>query len=492
MGFKVGDKVKILNTEFGNKDKIGTITNISGSVMIYFVEIEGDYGHVCQWSNASDLELVTEEEKVMKFKVGDRVQVVATYSGFYGDKGNVTENDGTDNLPVRVRFDDGEHVCWFYEDDLKVLHEEEKVMEFKVGDKVRMIRNTYGNRGKIGTLEKIDTSAMPYCVVFDDGRKEWCYGNEFKLLMGETSVKFKVGDRVRIGVSCMNNNGKEGVISEVDGSSIPYNVTLDDGGTEWKHPGNITKLEEKVMTFKVGDKVKVKDSWFGHDGQVGVVLDTDNYGPYNYNIKFDTEGDNKRRDENFMGDSLELVTEEETTMKFKVGDKVKVKDSWFGFTGEVGLIVRIDGPAKYPYRVKFDVVDEEDEELFAEGSLELVKEKQSFTKSDLKTGMGVVLRDGSKGHVLIGIGLDDIIKDIEKSQWIKIEDYSEELTCREYQNLDIVEVYTTEYENKFLSDRMFDGKAVYVREEPKPEPEPTKMTMKEINEHFGKPIEIVE
>ena len=65
-------------------------------------------------------------------------------------------------------------------------------------------------------------------------------------------------------------------------------------------------------------------------------------------------------------------------MKFKVGDKVKVKDSWFGFTGEVGLIVRIDGPAKYPYRVKFDVVDEEDEELFAEGSLELVKEKDNY------------------------------------------------------------------------------------------------------------------
>ena len=62
---------------------------------------------------------------MMGFKVGDRVQVVATYSGFCGDKGNVTENDGTDNLPIKVRFDEGNHVCWFYEDDLKVLHEEE-------------------------------------------------------------------------------------------------------------------------------------------------------------------------------------------------------------------------------------------------------------------------------------------------------------------------------------------------------------------------------
>ena len=311
-------------------------------------------------------------------KIGDRVQIDEAVSNYYGRCGIVTGDDSCGSYPYRVKFEAGDD-CIFNGKDLIVLStEEEKVMKFKVGDKVRVIRNTYGNRGKIGTLEKIDASTIPYCVVFDDGRKEWCYGNEFKLLREE----------------------------------------------------------------------------------------------------------------------LESVKEEEKVMKFKVGDKVKVKDSWFGFTGEVGLIVRIDGPAKYPYRVKFDVVDEEDEELFAEGSLELVT--QSFTKSDLKTGMGVVLRDGSKGHVLLDTEAGDVIRFINggSNQWGSVDEYDENMIDCDMSVMDIVEVYSSTYAYCYLTDRVFNHDCVFKREEPKsepkPEPEPTKMTMKEINEHFGKAIEIIE
>ena len=299
MKFKVGDKVKILNTEFGNKGKIGIIENISGTTMIYFVKLDGSCNS--QWSNASDLELV-EEEKVMKFKVGDRVQVVATYSGFRGDKGNVTENDGTDNLPIKVRFDDGDHVCWFYEDDLKVLYEEEKVM------------------------------------------------------------------------------------------------------------------------------------------------------------------------------------------KFKVGDKVKVSNSWFGFTDEVGVIASVqDQEPEFKYTVKFNVEDGENkEESFREVELKLVSEKQSFIKSDLKTGMGVVLRNGRKGHVLVDTGCVDVIRFLENGNYSCLNDFSDDLTSNYKEEHDIVEVYFTEYQFKLLTDQVFDQDCVFKR------PEPTKMTMKEINEHFGKAIKIVE
>ena len=440
------------------------------------------------------------------------------------------------------------------------------MMLFEVGDEVRVRQPTNLFHSELGKVVSIDHVKLLYKVIFHRGNSDvyTCFDLILVKRQGETSMKFKVGDKVKVSDSWRGNSGKVGTISRTDwGTMYKYRVEFEDADPESfrEEELELVKEEETSMKFKVGDKVKVKDSWFGHDGQVGVVLDTDNYEPYNYNIKFDTEGDNGRRDENFMGDSLELVTEEEEkvmkfkvgdkvkvsnswggntgnvgeiternggyhypycvtfevgndesfreeelelvkeeekVMNFKVGDKVKVKDSWFGFTGEVGLIVRIDGPAKYPYRVKFDVVDEEDEELFAEGSLELVKEKQSFTKSDLKTGMGVVLRDGTKGHVLLGTEAGDVIRFINggSNQWASVDEYDENMIDCDTSAMDLIEVYSSRFAYACLTDRVFNQDCVFKREEPKsepkPEPEPTKMTMKEINEHFGKAIEIIE
>ena len=369
MLFEVGDEVRVRQPTNLFHSELGKVVSIDHVKLVYKVVFHRGNSDVY---TCFDLILVKRQgETSMKFKVGDKVKVKDSWRGNSGKVGTISRAGWGTMYKYRVEFEDADPEA-FKEEELELVKEEEKEMEFKVGDKVRMIRNTCGNRGKIGTLEKIDTSTMPYHVVFDDGRKEWCHGHEFKLLREETSMK-----------------------------------------------------------FKVGDKVKVKDSWFGRDGQVGVVFKVDNLEPYNYNIKFDTEGDNERRDENFMGDSLELA-------------------------------------------------------------------KQSFTKSDLKTGMGVVLRDGSKGHVLLGTEAGDVIRFINggSNQWASVDEYDENMIDCDTSAVDIIEVYSSRFAYACLTDRVFNQDCVFKREEPKsepkPEPEPTKMTMKEINEHFGKAIEVIE
>ena len=298
---------------------------------------------------------------------------------------------------------------------------------------------------------------------------------------------FKVGDEVRVRQPTNLFHSELGKVVSIDHVKLTYKVMFNKGGSDTYTCFDlilVDRQEEKDMKFKVGDRVKVLNSWYGRNGEIGNVINVRDWGNYKFEVEFQ---DGCK--ESFRRDELELM-EEEKDMKFKVGDKVKVKDSWFGFTGEVGLIVRIDESGKYPYRVKFNVFDEEDEEVFAEGSLELVKEKeekQSFTKSDLKTGMGVVLRDGSKGHVLIGTPTQDTIRFIEKNEWMGLKDYDDDLTAEGFKDLDIVAVYNTRFENQYMTDRVFEQDVLYERKE-----EPTKMTMKEINEHFGKQIEIVE
>ena len=102
--------------------------------------------------------------------------------------------------------------------------------------------------------------------------------------------------------------------------------------------------------------------------------------------------------------------------------------------------------------------------------------------------MGVVLRNGDKAHVLLGTDNGDVIRFLEKGGvWGKLSEVNENLTDKDKTCFDIVEVYSTKFANMYLTDQVFDQGCVFKRES-----EPTKMTMKEINEHFGKVIEIIE
>jgi len=228
--------------------------------------------------------------------------------------------------------------------------------------------------------------------------------------------------------------------------------------------------------FKVGDRVKMINSCPGTNGWIGTIEEDDGT-EIPYKVVFSNGGCEWNRSSAFE------KVEEEKVMEFKVGDKVRVSNSWECRSGEVGEIVRVTERWDYKYTVSFD---DEFEESFKEEEIELVKEKQSFTKSDLKTGMGVVLRNGDKGHVLLGTGDGDVMRFLRKDSWDTLDSVNEDLTWKGLDKFDIVEVYSTTLASRYLTDMVFEAKCVFKREEP------TKMTMKEINEHFGKAIEIVE
>ena len=106
MEFKVGDKVKILNTDFGNKDKIGTVTKISGTVMIYFVEIEGDCGHDMSMVKCVRSGISNRGGKSMKFKVGDKVKVSNSWEGRSGEVGEIIRINIHGDYNHRIKFED--------------------------------------------------------------------------------------------------------------------------------------------------------------------------------------------------------------------------------------------------------------------------------------------------------------------------------------------------------------------------------------------------
>ena len=229
---------------------------------------------------------------------------------------------------------------------------------------------------------------------------------------------------------------------------------------------------------EVGDRVQVVAKYSAFFGDKGTVIENDGTDNIPFHVNIDDSGHVCWFDE----EDLKVLYEEEKAMKFKVGDKVKVSNSWEGRSGEVGMITSNDGFHPYSHTVKFD---NSEHESFKEEELELVKEK-GFTKSDLKTGMGVVLRNGDKGHVLLGTGDGDVMRFLRKDSWDTLDSVNEDLTWKGLDKFDIVEVYSTTLASRYLTDMVFEAKCVFKREEP------TKMTMKEINEHFGKAIEIVE
>lgn len=163
-------------------------------------------------------------------------------------------------------------------------------------------------------------------------------------------------------------------------------------------------------------------------------------------------------------------------MKFKVGDRVKVVKTISTYASKkeyIGRVLTITNirEGDYPYNI------EPTEFWWREDELELAP----FTKSELKDGMVVGMRDGTYRFVFN----DALVSFYSHIMLSVFDDNMMHPSCEAY-NID--KVYTT---SARTLNRLFDtNNLTLIWERPKEEPA-KKMTVEEIEKELGYKVEIV-
>lgn len=176
-------------------------------------------------------------------------------------------------------------------------------------------------------------------------------------------------------------------------------------------------------------------------------------------------------------------------MKFKVGDKVKVKDKNIKFSdsyrGCTGVINMFDESitGKEGYRIVFDGHDGLDRWVWFDEELVLV-EHATFTKSDLKDGMVVEYHYGDR-ELVFGS------RSINGSGWHNLEDYTEDLTEDKYHfaHHAIDKVYEVDNTRITNLNDVFNDRFLTLIWERKPDYK--EMTVEEIEKELGYKVKVI-
>lgn len=169
----------------------------------------------------------------MKFKIGDKVK----YKLFNFGEGVIVNIDNSLLNEIVVEFKDSNdeklHDCrglvksgkgWFCDEDYLEKVKENKVMNYKIGDKVKVKENlkinfSYGGqdftkvmsgmRGKIVTIDRV-SKEYGYYNIKELTLYKWT-DEMFEKIEEIEETKFKLNDKVKV-----VKNGKYGIITEVD------------------------------------------------------------------------------------------------------------------------------------------------------------------------------------------------------------------------------------------------------------------------------------
>lgn len=180
-------------------------------------------------------------------------------------------------------------------------------------------------------------------------------------------------------------------------------------------------------------------------------------------------------------------------MKFKVGDRVKVKEglvagSYYNecyfnssmriYCGKSFIIKNTE--ERYSLGSRYSLSGISDW-VFSDDMLEL---DPGFTKADLKDGMIIEHRDGD-----LFIVLGDRI--VAKNGYWTLDDYNDDLTDRNHKGADIVNVYKTKSGVLNDIDDVYNKDYLTLIWERKEEPEYKEMTVEEIEEKLGYKVKVV-
>ncbi len=284
--FKVGDKVKVVNTEYISTytrdvkvGDIGTLIHINeGNVEPYRVNFDENGDRDCWWFTDKCIELVSDDTESNYTKTGKKVMCInsnrrgLTYKKVYDV---FTHQDGVEFViddSGDKRYENIEFPYWCEKSDdtvdtnNNVNTTNETKPKFKVGDKVKVVNTEYISKfadtikvGHIGNIIYIDKNDClnPYQVKFDGFkvRDNWWFTD-------------KCIELVEDNTDTIENDLTENTPNKSDGSQI-----VSDGGSSSYYAQQIPKgMLERFNTTGTIEAKDVIRLFLGNDFNMGNIF----------------------------------------------------------------------------------------------------------------------------------------------------------------------------------------------------------------------------
>jgi transcription antitermination factor NusG len=228
--------------------------------------------------------------------------------------------------------------------------------------------------------------------------------------------EFKIGDTVKI-ISDGSYRGMNAVIKDYSNGKYHLYDFTDDGTPAFEGMNVVAKAKdiEKVYNYKLGDKVKINNTYNKYNGEIGEIVEIDKddkeYEGGAYIIKLDNY---PKVPAQFYGmhefKKVELAKDsDDKPDELKVGDKVKITAKHASKYNKTGEIISKVSVSELDDRIKYLVKVEDGEELYYFDDM-----IEKLDNKDLKVGDYVYVIDPSND------GVDDSVN-AHKPYLVKID-----------------------------------------------------------------------